>query len=56
MNEHKKLQNLMLKTFQKDLQILDPEFHSIFIDDLVCAFYNRLAILKKIQLSKVKGE
>ncbi len=56
MNEHKTLQKLMLKTFQNDLQVLDPEFHSMFIDDIVCAFYNRLAILKKIQLSQVKGE
>jgi hypothetical protein len=56
MNERIKLQNLMAETFQKDLQVLDPEFHSIFIDDLVCAFYNRLAILKKIQASQQKGE
>ena len=52
MNERKKLQNLMLETIQKDIQILDPEFRSIFIDDLVCAFYNRLTILKKIRLSQ----
>ena len=52
MNEHNNLKNLILETFQKDLQVLDPEFHSILIDDLVCALYNRLAILKKIQSSQ----
>jgi hypothetical protein len=52
MNESNNLKNLILEKFQKDLQVLDPEFHSIFIDDLVCAFHNRLAIMKKFQSSQ----
>jgi hypothetical protein len=52
MKERKKLQNLMLETFQKDLQVLDPQLQSMFIDDLVSAFYNRLAFMKKIQASQ----
>jgi hypothetical protein len=51
MKERKNLQNLMLETFHKEVQVLDPELQSMFIDDLVSAFYNRLAFMKKIQAS-----
>ena len=52
MKERKNLQNLMFETFQKEVQVLDPELQSMFIDDLVSAFYTRLAFMKKIQASQ----
>ena len=52
MKEREKLQNLMLETFQKDLQVLDPELQSILADDLVSAFYNRIAFMKEIQATQ----
>ena len=56
MKERKNLQNLMLKTFRKEVQVLDPELQSMFIDDLVSAFHNRLTLMKHIQASQQKGE
>jgi len=49
LDETEGLQKVMLKTFQNELQTLNPELQSIIIDDLVTAFHNRLTVFKKIQ-------
>ena len=49
LDENEGLQKVMLKTFQNELQTLNPELQSILIDDLVTAFHNRLTVFKKIQ-------
>lgn len=47
--DREKLQKVMIKTFQNEMQTLSPDFQSILIDDMITAFYNRLDVLKKNQ-------
>ncbi|MEJ2241616.1 MAG: hypothetical protein P8Y18_05700 [Candidatus Bathyarchaeota archaeon] len=46
----KKLQKIILKTFNNELSSLPPELQSILADDMVTAFQNRLLVLQKIQV------
>ena len=50
--ERERLQKALMEIFQKQVQIINPEFQSILIDDIITAFYNRLTFLKKIQHDK----
>ena len=50
--ERKKIQKVMVKTFQNEIQMLNQDFQSILIDDMITAFFNRLKILKKVQLNQ----
>jgi hypothetical protein len=52
MEKRERLQEVMIKVFQQEIQKLNPELQSILIDDMVTVFYNRLAVLKKIEQSK----
>ena len=47
--KRERIQKVMMKTFQNELQPLDNQLQSILIDDIVTAFYNRLDIMKIIQ-------
>jgi len=49
MEEREKIQKVMAKTFQNELQILNYDMQSILIDDMITAFFNRLSVLKKAQ-------
>ena len=49
MQNRAKLQKTMMKSFEKEVNQLNPDFRSILIDDMVTAFYNRLDVMKKIQ-------
>lgn len=46
---HEKLQKVIMTTFQDEVQTLNSELQSMLIDDMITAFYNRLIVLKKIQ-------
>ena len=50
--ERKKIQKVMVKTFQNELQILNSDFQSILIDDMITAFFNRLNVLKRAQIKQ----
>ena len=50
--ERKKIQKVMVKTFQNEIQMLNQDFQSILIDDMITAFFNRLKVLKKVQLNQ----
>jgi len=49
MEKRERLQKVMMKTLQKEVQTLNHELQSILIDDMITAFYNRLNVMKKIQ-------
>jgi len=49
MQNRAKLQKTMMKSFEKEVNQLNPDFRSILIDDMITAFYNRLDVMKKIQ-------
>jgi uncharacterized protein (UPF0305 family) len=49
MENREKLQKTMMKSLEKEVQTLNPDFRSILIDDMITAFYNRLNVMKKIQ-------
>lgn len=49
MQKREKLQKMMIKTFENEIQELDSNLKLILIDDMITAFYNRLIVLKKIQ-------
>ena len=49
MENREKLQKTMMKSLEKEVQTLNPDFRSILIDDMITAFYNRLYVMKKIQ-------
>jgi hypothetical protein len=49
MQNRAKLQKTMMKSFEKEVNQLTPDFRSILIDDMITAFYNRLDVMKKIQ-------
>ena len=49
MENREKLQNVIVTTFQDEMQTLNSELPSMLIDDMITAFYNRLIVLKKIQ-------
>lgn len=50
--ERKKLQKVMVKAFQNELQILNHDFQSMLIDDMITAFFNRLNVLKRAQIKQ----
>ena len=50
--ERKKIQKVMVKTFQNEIQMLNQDYQSILIDDMITAFFNRLKVLKKVQLNQ----
>ena len=50
--ERKKLQKVMVKAFQNELQILNHDFQSMLIDDMITAFFNRLNVLKRAQFKQ----
>ena len=50
--ERKKIQKVMVKTFQNEIQMLNQDFQSILIDDMITAFFNRLKVLKKVLLNQ----
>lgn len=50
--ERRKIQKVMAKTFQNELQILNSDFQSILIDDMITAFFNRLNVLKRAQIKQ----
>ncbi len=52
MEERKKIQKVMVKTFQNEIQMLNQDFQSILIDDMITAFFNRLKVLKKVQYNQ----
>jgi len=47
--ERKRLQKLMMKAFENEIQSLNPELRYILTDDLVTALQNRLAVFHRIQ-------
>jgi hypothetical protein len=47
--ERKRLQKLMMKAFENEIQSLNPELRYILTDDLVTALQNRLAVFQRIQ-------
>jgi len=47
--ERKKLQKIMMKALQNQIQTLTPELQNILTDDLVTALQNRLTVLQRIQ-------
>jgi len=47
--ERKRLQKLMMKAFENEIQSLKPELRYILTDDLVTALQNRLAVFQRIQ-------
>ena len=49
MAKRQKLQKVMIKALESELQELDSNLKSILIDDMITAFFNRLIVLKKIQ-------
>ena len=49
MAKRQKLQKVMIKALENELQELDSNLKSILIDDMITAFFNRLIVLKKIQ-------
>jgi hypothetical protein len=49
MTKRQKLQKVMIKALENELQELDSNLKSILIDDMITAFFNRLIVLKKIQ-------
>ena len=47
--ERKRLQKLMMKAFENEIQSLNPELRYILTDDLVTALQNRLVVFQRIQ-------
>ncbi len=47
--ERKKLQKIMMKALQNQIQALTPDLQYILTDDLVTALQNRLTVLQRIQ-------
>ena len=45
-------QKIIMKTFQDELQVIDPQSKSILIEDMFTVFHNSLKVFKQIQNKK----
>ncbi len=57
----KQLENKIAAVFKAYMKCLSPEYRKIIVDDLACAFENRLSVLSKAQthlncVSVLEGE
>lgn len=51
--ERKRLQKIMMKAFENEIQTLTPELQYILTDDLITAFQNRLTVFQRIQTKTI---
>jgi len=45
----KRLQKMIMETFNNEIHTLTPELQTILADDMVTAFQNRLTVFQRIQ-------
>ena len=48
------LQKVMIETFGKEIGTLDLELQTMLVDDMITAFFNRLKVMKKIQVRQCR--
>ncbi len=53
--QRQNLQKVMIETFGKELGTLDLELQTMLVDDMITAFFNRLKVMKKIQVRQCRG-
>jgi len=54
MEQRQNLQKVMLETFGKEIGTLDLELQTMLVDDMITAFFNRLKVMKKIQVRQCR--